>query len=97
MIVKIAGIAFEEEEINNIYFNGLKTGKRYIVKYHSIYALNWCGNYKERGGVYATKIYQISDNEELSFVKRGHIMITDAKTVNRLVGFNLLREGGALL
>lgn len=94
MNVIIAGIEFDEQEINSIYFDGLKTGKRYIVKYYTIYALKWCENYKERGGVYATKIYQNPVKGTLPYVKRGHFMITDAKTVNTLVGFKLLREGG---
>lgn len=94
MIVKIAGIEFDEKEINRIYFDGLKTGKMYIVKYNTIYSLNWCEVYKERGGVYATKIYQNSVKDSLSFTKRGRFIITDAKTVNKLVGFKLLIERG---
>lgn len=94
MNVKIAGIEFDEQEINRIYFDGLKTGKRYIVKYNTIYALKWCENYKERGGVYATKIYHIPVKGSLPYVKRGYFIITDAKTVNELVGFKLLRVRG---
>ena len=94
MNVKIAGIEFNEQEINDIYFNGLKTGKMYIVKYNTIYSLHWCEVYKEQGGVYATKIYQNPVKGSLPFTQRGRFIITDAKTVNRLVGFKLLIERG---
>lgn len=88
-IVKIGSVKLTNKEANDLYFSG----KRYIIAFRRVYALEWCANYinsdGSRGGVYGHEIYYHEGG--LPLVKRGRFMAATAETVNRLIGHNLVR------
>ena len=90
MVIKIGNIQLTEKEAETAYYSG----KRYIVAYRRIYALEWCTNYinkdGSRGGLYGREIYY--HEGQLPLMKRGRFMFADDKTANRLIGHKLLKE-----
>ena len=87
-MVKIGKIELSENEANDLYFSG----KKYIVAYRKVYALEWCSNYVDDnghyGGAYAREIYY--HNGEMPLTKRGRFFAKTAAEVNKLIGKDLL-------
>lgn len=83
-MIKMAGIEFEEQALTKAYFE-----HKYIVKYRTIYALEWCENligFK----VHARPIYY--KNFGLPLTKRGRFFLMSASEINRLLDFKFLNE-----
>jgi hypothetical protein len=85
----LAGIKFNEKEIEEIKRNFVNKKEEYIVKYDTIYQLF----YSQNAGLYTQKIYSknITKNS-VGFTRRGRFMFANAKFVNRLVDFKLVNE-----
>ena len=83
-MVKMAGIEFDEREIIQAYFE-----HKYIVKYRTIYALEWCENLYGCK-VYAREIYY--KNFDIPLTKRGRFHLMSASEINKLLGFEFINE-----
>ena len=87
-VVKVGNIELMNSELNDFYFSG----KRYLVAYRKVYALEWCENYVNPdgnyGGVYGHEIYY--HDGKLPLTKRGRWAAKTAEEVNRLIGRDLL-------
>lgn len=84
---KIAGIDFtnkEVKELENKYFN---SNDKYIIKYNTIYQLRYSKNI----GLYSLEIYT-NYKSKLPLIKRGRFIVTNAKHINDLLEFELLKE-----
>ena len=79
--IKVAGTYLHPAELEWLY-----NRKQYIVKYRSIYQINYSRNY--RGHYYALLIYKA----ENALTKRGCFDYASAEEVNRMLGFKLLSE-----
>ena len=79
--IKVAGTYLHPAELEWLY-----NRKQYIVKYRSIYQINYSRNY--RGHYYALLIYKA----ENALTKRGCFDYASAEGVNDLLGFKLLSE-----
>ena len=79
--IKVAGTYLHPAELEWLY-----NRKQYIVKYRSIYQINYSRNY--RGHYYARLIYKA----ENAITQRGRFEYYSAAEVNDLLGFKLLTE-----
>ena len=79
--IKVAGAYLHPAELEWLY-----NRKQYIVKYRSIYQINYSRNY--RGHYYARLIYKA----ENAITQRGRFEYYSAAEVNDLLGFKLLTE-----
>ena len=79
--IKVAGTYLHPAELEWLY-----NRKQYIVKYRSIYQINYSRNIK--GGYYTVLLYKA----ENALTKRGCFDYASAAEVNRLLGFKLLSE-----
>ena len=79
--IKVAGTYLHPSELEWLY-----NKKQYIVKYRSIYQINYSRNYK--GGYYTILLYKA----ENALTKRGRFDYASAVQVNRMLGFKLLNE-----
>ena len=79
--IKVAGTYLHPAELEWLY-----NRKQYIVKYRSIYQINYSRNY--RGHYYALLIYKA----ENALTQRGRFEYYSAAEVNNLLGFKLLSE-----
>ena len=79
--IKVAGTYLHPAELEWLY-----NKKQYIVKYRSIYQINYSRNY--RGHYYARLIYKA----ENAITQRGRFEYYSAAEVNDLLGFKLLSE-----
>ena len=80
--IKVAGTV----ELHPAELEWLYNKKQYIVKYRSIYQINYSRNYK--GGYYTILLYKA----ENALTKRGCFDYASAEEVNRMLGFKLLSE-----
>lgn len=78
-IVKIGSVELTPDEAEKYYSEG-----KYIVTYGRIYQLFYSAAQKR---VYGQVIYR-----HPGMTRKGRFFAMDAKTVNHLVGFNLVRE-----
>ena len=79
--IKVAGTYLHPAELEWLY-----NKKQYIVKYRSIYQINYSRNYK--GNFYVQLLYKA----ENALTKRGYFKYYSAAEVNDLLGFKLLSE-----
>ena len=80
--VKVAGnIELHPAELEWLY-----NRKQYIVKYRSIYQINYSRNIK--GGYYTVLLYKA----ENALTQRGRFKYYSASEVNNMLGFKLLSE-----
>ena len=79
--IKVAGTYLHPAELEWLY-----NKKQYIVKYRSIYQIDYSRNY--RGHYYARLIYKA----ENALTKRGCFDYASAEEVNRMLGIKLLSE-----
>ena len=79
--IKVAGTYLHPAELEWLY-----NRKQYIVKYRSIYQINYSRNY--RGHYYARLIYKAKN----AITQRGRFEYYSAAEVNDLLGFKLLSE-----
>ena len=79
--IKVAGTYLHPAELEWLY-----NKKQYIVKYRSIYQIDYSRNY--RGHYYARLIYKA----ENALTQRGRFKYYSAAEVNNLLGFKLLSE-----
>lgn len=87
-MVKVGRIELTDAEALGMYFSG----KRYIVAYRTVYALEWCANYTNpdgsHGGVYGREIYY--HYGEMPLTRRGRWFAHTAAEVNKLIGKDIL-------
>lgn len=87
-VVKVGTIQLMNSELNDLYFSG----KRFIVAYRKVYAIDWCSNYVNPdgtyGGAYGHEIHYHAG--KLPLTKRGRWTAKTAEEVNRLIGYDLL-------
>ena len=86
-IIKIAGLEYTADELYDKYF---VKRTRYIVKYSTVYALDFCENLIGCK-IYARKIYT-ETRPHHNLMKRGRHLFIDAENLNKLLGFKLVRE-----
>ena len=80
--IKVAGTI----ELHPAELEWLYNRKQYIVKYRSIYQIDYSRNY--RGHYYARLIYKA----ENALTQRGRFKYYSASEVNNMLGFKLLSE-----
>ena len=80
--VKVAGTV----ELHPAELEWLYNRKQYIVKYRSIYQINYSRNIK--GGYYTVLLYKA----ENALTQRGRFKYYSAAEVNNMLGFKLLSE-----
>ena len=78
-IIKIGNVELTKEEAEKLYESG-----KYIVTFSRIYQLHYSNAQKR---VYGTEIYR-----QQGMARRGRFYAMDAKTVNHLLGFALVKE-----
>lgn len=85
-IIKIGRLKFRDSELNDHYFSG----KKFIIAYRSVYALEWCENYINSDGSYGgcagREIFYAAE----PLTKRGKFEFVTAADVNEKIGHNLL-------
>jgi len=81
-IIKIGTIELSGFEAERLY----ESGKRYLVTYSKIYALDYSVN----AGYHGRLIYK--RQEKGGFTRRGRFFAYPASEVNHLLGFKLLQE-----
>lgn len=79
--IKIAGIDLHPAELEWLY-----NKKQYILRYKSIYQINYSRNYK--GNFHVQLLYKA----ENALTKRGRFDYASAEQINRMLGFKLLSE-----
>lgn len=78
-IIKIGNVELTEDEALDHYEKG-----KYIVTYSRIYQLHYC---QASGMVYGSQVYYSP-----GMARRGRYYALDAKFINHMLGFKLLRE-----
>lgn len=81
-IIKIGNIELTEEEAARLY----QGGRRYLVAYSKIYALDYSVN----AGYHGRIIYRRP--EKGGYTRRGRFFAYPASEINHLLGFKLLEE-----
>ena len=79
--IKVAGIDLHPAELEWLY-----NKKQYILRYKSIYQINYSRNYK--GKFHLQLLYKA----ENALTKRGRFDYASAEQINRMLGFKLLSE-----
>lgn len=82
-IVKIGRVELLESDAQKMYEEN-----KYIVTYSAIYQLFYSVN----AGIYGHKIYQVPTKGKGGLTRRGRFYAMDGKTVNHVLGFNLVKE-----
>lgn len=83
-MVKTAGIEFDEHELYKAYFE-----HKYIVKFRTIYKLDWCANLSGCK-VYARQIYYKNFGTPLT--RRGRYFLMSPEEINNLLDFKFINE-----
>lgn len=84
-IIKLRGIEFTREELENAYF---KENKKYIIKYKTIYQLM----YGENVGFHTLEVYKNYNKKDIGYTRRGRYIMSKADLVNRLIGKELFLD-----
>lgn len=82
MIIKLCGIEFTKEELEQAYF---EDDRKFIIKFNTIYQLLYSKNY----GFHVLEVYADHNKTKIGFVKRGRFILSKANLVNELIGKEL--------